>query len=386
LFVSAIPAQSELAFPLLADQPGLDFLVVYCTLPDPNLWQGEEQLNRAAFPSGPPTGFPWRVMPNWSPFPALNRAWGLCNPAVLRLISKYDCIVVFGHNYLTFLLSILAALLLGKPLILANDAVSLGDPGTPAWKRSLKRRIFRSLYGRLSKQLLVPSSRGADFFESIGIDARRIQLAPYVVDNDAIRERARGSDRSALRREWKVPQDGVAVVFCGKLIERKGVRDLIRAFAQVSGESHCLILVGEGPLEDALRREARELGVDARVRFLGLVPYERLPGVYAACDLLVHPAHHEPFGLIVNEAMVCGLPVVVSDSVGAGPDLVRSGETGFVYPTGRVDVLSEKLALLLDHPETRARMGAEARRRIESWSPVQYAEALLGAVRAAIDR
>jgi glycosyltransferase involved in cell wall biosynthesis len=113
------------------------------------------------------------------------------------------------------------------------------------------------------------------------------------------------------------------------------------------------------------------------------VNQSQLPAVYRAADLLVLPSHYEPFGLVINEAMVCGCPVVVSDRVGAKFDLVRPGENGYVYPAGDVEQLAAVLREILTDREKRARMGAAARQRMESWSPREYVESMVRAVQLA---
>jgi glycosyltransferase involved in cell wall biosynthesis len=129
-----------------------------------------------------------------------------------------------------------------------------------------------------------------------------------------------------------------------------------------------------------LERRASEFGFAARVRFLGFLNQSQLPSAYCAADVFVLPSLFEPFGLVVNEAMLCGLPVVVSDRVGAKFDLVRPGENGYVFPAGNIDALAAILREILPNAEHRARMGAAARRRMETWSPREYTESMVRAV------
>jgi glycosyltransferase involved in cell wall biosynthesis len=119
------------------------------------------------------------------------------------------------------------------------------------------------------------------------------------------------------------------------------------------------------------------------VRILGFVNQLHLPPVYCASDLLVLPSLHEAFGFVVNEAMLCGCPVAVSDRVGAKYDLVRQGETGCIFPAGDVDALAAVLRDVLSNPDKRKQMGAAARKRMETWSPRQFVDALAEAVELA---
>jgi glycosyltransferase involved in cell wall biosynthesis len=95
---------------------------------------------------------------------------------------------------------------------------------------------------------------------------------------------------------------------------------------------------------------------------------------------LVLPSLFEPFGLVVNEAMLCGLPVAVSDRVGARFDLVRPGENGYVFPAGDVEALAAILRQFLPDPEKKVYMGVAAQQRMETWSPQEYVEGMVRAV------
>jgi len=111
-----------------------------------------------------------------------------------------------------------------------------------------------------------------------------------------------------------------------------------------------------------------------------------LPEVYIASDVLVLPSDYEPFGLVVNEAMVCGCPAVVSDRVGARYDLVREGVTGSVFPCGRVDALAGTIRSLLSDRARLAKMGAAARERLKSWTPEMAVESFVETVELAVNR
>jgi glycosyltransferase involved in cell wall biosynthesis len=141
-----------------------------------------------------------------------------------------------------------------------------------------------------------------------------------------------------------------------------------------------LVFAGDGPMRSALEQSARDLGISERIRMLGFVNQSQLPSVYRGADLFVLPSLYEPFGLVVNEAMLCGCPAAVSDRVGAKYDLVRSGENGYVFPVGDVEGLAAIFRDILADPEKRRRMGEAARQRMETWSPREYVNALSAAV------
>ena len=207
------------------------------------------------------------------------------------------------------------------------------------------------------------------------------------MDNLWWTERAAEVDRDAVRGSWKIPASAPVVLFCAKLQPWKAPQDVLEAFARASVPDSFLVYAGDGPLRGALEQRARELGVAERMRILGFVNQSQLPSVYRAADLFVLPSLYEPFGLVVNEAMLCGCPVAVSDRVGAKYDLVREGENGYIFPTGNVEALAAICRDLLPDPEKRKRMGEAARQRMETWSPREYVNAMSEAVdRAARSR
>jgi len=133
---------------------------------------------------------------------------------------------------------------------------------------------------------------------------------------------------------------GRRLLFSGSLIQRKGVDLLLRAFLQLADvfPDITLSLAGSGPMEAHLRQEASPLG--GRVLFTGFVPWDQLPALYAEHDLLAVPSRYDGWGMVVPEGLASGMPVICSDQVGAGHDLVKPGINGWICPAGNVDALS----------------------------------------------
>jgi len=385
LLVSAQPIQNSQPMRLMADDARVDVLTAYCSLPDRKMWRDPEQKTREAFDVPVLDGYRWKQLRNYSPRPRLEKFYGLINPAVISLVSSSDCCVIYGHSYISFWLAIATAKILRKPLLLGTDATSLQSHyGGSSWKSSLKKKVFPFLYKRIADLVLVPSTASKRFIRSLGIPEERIAITPYVVDNDYIAKVASQADRRAVRESWQVADDSVVALFCAKFLPRKRPLDALRAFARANVPNSYLVMVGEGPLADSIKEEAKRLDVEHKVRFPGLIKYSKLPEAYASSDVLVFPSEHEPYGLPVNEAMICGIPAIVSDRVGAGFDLVENGETGIVFPSGDVESLTGILRDVLADRARLKRMGEAARKRIETWSPRENAEATILAVEKAI--
>lgn len=165
----------------------------------------------------------------------------------------------------------------------------------------------------------------------------------------------------------RTPRQGVTVLYCGQFIHRKGLDVLLSAFAKVAGDLPELHLKLVGGVASAVGLERLPEEARSRVSVEGFIQPADLPGLYAAADVLVLPSRHDGWGLVVNEALGAGLPVVVSDRVGAGRDLVKDGENGFVFPSGDVDALASCLVRLAESEALRKRFGHASRERAASF-------------------
>ena len=139
-----------------------------------------------------------------------------------------------------------------------------------------------------------------------------------------------------------IAPDAFVPLFVGKLVPSKRPTNIVRAAARL-GAGVSVVLVGSGALEAEMRTLAAELGVD--LKLVGFLNQTELGEAYAIADCLVLPSDYpETWGLVVNEALATGLPCVVSDAVGCAPDMIRDGESGYVYPLGNVEALAAALA------------------------------------------
>jgi glycosyltransferase involved in cell wall biosynthesis len=174
------------------------------------------------------------------------------------------------------------------------------------------------------------------------------------------------------------------LLFVGRLLRAKRADLLVEAAGRLweRGRELSVWIVGDGPERPSLEARARRIGA-GRIRLPGSVATADLPAIYGAADVFVLPSDHEPWGAVVGEAMACGLPVVVSDHVGAGADLVRTGETGETFPRGEVAALADALDRLLSDAGRRQRMGRRSAIRIAESSHDACIDSFLRAVETA---
>jgi len=383
LFVCSHPVQYQSPiFREMAKHPRLDIQVAYCSL------QGAEPALDPGFGINVSwdvpllEGYPWLQVSNRSCRPGLSRFWGLVNLGLWGIIrnGSYDAVVIFtGYMYVSFWIAMIAAKLSRRAVLFGTDAHGLVPQDGKNWKIAIKKIVWPRLF-RLANVVIVPSSRGIAMMRSLGIPDGRLVLTPYVVDNTWWSSQSEQVDRPTVRRSWGVPENGSVVLFCAKLQPWKRPLDLLQSFASAQVTDSHLVFAGDGPLREELEAKAKALGLANRVHFLGFKNQSQLPAIYSASDLLVLPSEYDAFGVVVNEAMLCGCAVAVSDRVGSGHDLVSNGENGFIFPCGDRDALAAILCDALNDRKRLRRMGANARRRMETWSPRENIQGLLGAL------
>jgi glycosyltransferase involved in cell wall biosynthesis len=382
---SHVVQYSSPVFQKLAQEPRLEFMVAYCSMQGAQSGMDPGFGVEVSWDTPLLEGYPWVHVPNRALRPGIGHFFGLFNPGLWKLIrdGKFDAVFVSGYFYASAWIAILAAKWYGVPILFTTEAHSLRSWTIQSkWKLQFKKFLVRRIL-LLGKVLLSVSSGAAQQLKTLGFPEDRIVLSPYAVDNAWWSEQAAEVDRDAVRRIWQIPISAPIVLFCAKLQPWKGPMDLLEAFALANIPESYLVFAGDGPLRKDIEQRALALGISGRVRFLGFMNQSELPSVYCSSDLLVLPSLYEPFGLVVNEAMLCGCPVAVSDRVGAKYDLVRHNVNGFVFPATNVEALAVVLREFFSDSEMRDRMSAAARQRMETWSPREYINGLVEAVELA---
>lgn len=299
------------------------------------------------------------------------------SPEIFAEISpkRYDALWIHGHGYAAKMIALAAGRLKGVPVFMRGET-HLGL-GISRAKAAARRIMMGALY-RQCAGLLAIGAANRDFYRAMGVDDKRISLVPYTVDNDRFIAAARitPGEREDWRKRLGIEDDAPIILFASKFQGRKRPGDLLKAFLQLrrDGLDAHLVMVGSGELEVELHQLASDAG-DRNVHFPGFFNQSDLPRVYAASELFVLPSENEPWGLIVNEVMCAGLPVIVAQEVGCVRDLVQDGVNGATYPSGDIGALAAAIRSVLADPVKRMAMGAASRRIIDHWS---YRECLDG--------
>lgn len=240
-------------------------------------------------------------------------------------------------------------------------------PGYDPYQKNLERahRLLRPL----TRWIWRRATRVVAVCESLGRLALRTdpRLRYSVIPNGVDLTRFRPSTRGRSRREGKIRCLAVA-----RLVERKGLEDLILAIASLERGRFELEILGSGPDEGKLKDLACHLGVSREVIFAGPVSRNQLPGRYRDADIFTLASREEAFGNVFAEAMASGLPIVGS-TVGGIPELVEHGKNGFLVPPREPRALAAAIRLLGDNPDLRAEIGRRNRAQAEanlSWARV----------------
>jgi len=370
LYISINPIQNAKPYRLLEQRDDLDSLVLYLQQPDAKFFTGKENITKQAFDNDLLSGYQHVFLEGNKPlFGKKKGFFSFCSFKVIPFVRNSDIVIIYGHSLLTFWIAMLAAKWYRKKLVLTTDATYMeGTAESGGWKMKIKPMFLRWLYNRWANAVLVPSSAAKLFLESVGIISNRIGLSPYVVDEDLIEQVSAATDIPQFRSRRGIDKEAIVFVFCAKFIERKRPLDAVEAFAKINNTNARLILIGDGPLKESIQERIAALQLQDKVVLPGIVKYTELPSYYTIADALVFCSDHEPYGLPVNEAMLCGTPAIVSDKIGARLDLVEEGKTGWIYPAGNTEALAGIMQKVVDNAASLPLMGEQAKKKMLEWS------------------
>lgn len=326
-------------------------------------------------------GYKYKFLKNYSPNP-YSSFFGQINPFITKELCNncYDAILVHGYTSITNWLTFLVAWIIKTPIMFRGESHLLNY--RPLWKRVFKDIVLTQIFKRISAFLPI-GTLNAEYFKHYGVTDKKMFLTPYSVDNDFFQKKYNEllDYRSELKRRLGFSTEAPVILYASKMIPRKRAKDLLRAYEKIQERViAALVFVGDG-IERLMLEEYTNSRKIRNVHFLGFKNQTELPEYFTIADVFVLPSTDEPWGLIINEAMNFGLPIIATDQVGATPDLVKDGENGFVYPVGNIERLADCLIRLLKDYQLRERMGKSSLEIINKWS---YKEDLKGIV-AALD-
>jgi glycosyltransferase involved in cell wall biosynthesis len=356
-------------FRYLTADPRLDFQAVYCVPPGRELLPVDNEIG-------------WK--PCWGPDLLNGYSYAIIRDTLLdgaRSVSHYAkgykrfLGIVQGTKGRAFQGVMLGARISGCKLMLRYDATLRYVTETTFWRQRFKWFGLPLLFSQLA-YLSYTGKWAREYLEHYGAAKRQLFWLPYTVDHDLLARRAGEAHRpQELRRAFGIKKETLIFLVVAKFTQREAPQDVIRAFHLLNESNTALVIVGDGPQRDDIMAAIRANTQEA-IHLAGYVPYKHLPIYYAMADVFIHPAHRECWGVSVNEAMVCGLPVLAADTVGAAADLVEEGVNGYSYPCGDIEVLHELMRRCLTHRTNLYAMGRRSQSKIAGWGAKETAERL----------
>lgn len=358
-------------FNALARQPGIDLHVMFLAETDPSLRQWQIYKNEIRFS--------YEVLPSWRR--RIGRYNLLINPGMTHALNTAapEVIVCGGYSYLASWQSLLWSHGHQVPIVLWSESNEQDLRRGTLIVEFLKKEFLSRCTA-----FLVPGQSARAYLRALGVANENIFTAPNAVANDLFRaaaERAR-THAQELRKELALPQR--YFLFVGRLVPEKGVFDLLEAYAKLESrlrDQTGLVFVGDGPCRHALEEQAAKIS-PAVIRFTGFIQRDDLARYYALAEALILPTHTDAWGLVVNEAMACSLPIVVSKVAGCAADLVKPDWNGLFVPPRNSLSLTVALASLASQPQRCKAMGSSSGQHIAQYTPEVWGRSVVGAIRA----
>jgi 1,2-diacylglycerol 3-alpha-glucosyltransferase len=356
-------------FNALARHPGIDLHVIFLSETDPSLRQWEIYKNEIKFA--------YQVLPSW------RRRIGKYNLLINRKMTSAlkaaapEVIVCGGYSYLASWQCLFWCRRHRIPLLLWSESNAQDSRRGTFMVEFLKKSFLR-----LCSCFIVPGQSARAYLRGHGVGDENIVTAPNAVDNDLFAAAAEGARTRAknLRNELALPER--YFLFVGRMVPEKGVFDLLEAYAKLDvrlREQIGLVFVGDGPGRRAVEEHAARISAGT-IRFPGFVQRDDLAKYYALAEALVLATHSDTWGLVVNEAMACGLAIILTDAAGCAPDLIQEQWNGFLIRPRDVSSLAAAMTSLAAKPDLCKSMGLKSQQHIAHFTAEVWADAMHSAI------
>lgn len=289
------------------------------------------------------SGFDWRLVPQAGRRPSINKFLGLVmRPLDIPWGQRKPAVLVL-HGWRTAMMwqAAVMARAGNVPYLMRAETPVFQHRPAAAFRAPIRSAAVRVLVKGAAAALSLGPANDR-FYRSIGLREEQLVRVPYVVDNEAVAAaatEARGRRRE-IRTQLQIPPDSFLLVAVSKLIARKRPMDMVEMLKRVDPDIH-LAWVGSGELFEALRCAVETCSLASRFHLLGFRSARETWAIMGAADALVLPSENEPWGLVANEAVAAGLPILISSECGAAESLVRPGVNGEILPVGDVEAWAD---------------------------------------------
>jgi glycosyltransferase involved in cell wall biosynthesis len=304
---------------------------------------------------------------------------------LISVLRQHSARVLFVPGWGTWwtVASLRSCLRIGVRVVVMSES-TFHDAPRSYLKETIKRRIVR-----LCSAALVGGKPQLEYLRRLGMPRERIFRGYDVVDNAHFASGAEAARLEPTRRRRALGLPDKYFLASARFIAKKNLPRLLQAYAlyrdRAGTAAWKLVILGEGPERPHLEGIVSGLGVQRDVTMPGFKQYDELPAYYGLASAFIHASTVDQWGLVVNEAMATGLPVLVSERCGCAADLVRPGHNGFTFHPDKVDELADLMLELSSDRCDRAAMGVRSRMIIDDWNPAAFAAGAVAAARAALE-
>lgn len=289
---------------------------------------------------------------------------------------KYKLIHVAGwSNFLTLSLILLSRVFFIPVTVESDTPLNIN---TKTYKKIIKKFLYPILF-KFPKFFLPGGTRQVEYLNYYGVKNNKIINAQMTVNVEKIQKHVSKIDvnqRENLRLKYNASKDDAIFLYVGRLLDWKGIRELISAIGSITDVRAKLWIVGTGELADEVINVAAKT---QRISYFGRISTDLLLDIYHAADVFVLPSYWEPWGLVINEAMAAGKPIITTDTVGCVDDLLINHWNGLIIQPKNSSALSKAINFLLKNPDKLMEMADNARAHISSWTLQNEARNMISA-------
>lgn len=320
-------------------------------------------------------GYEYTFVRNISVNPSSGYFKGIINPTLINEIEGWhaDAILVFGWSFQSHL-RCLRHFHKKIPVLFRGDSTLLDETGII---KTRLRRLFLKWVYRHVDHAFYTGTHNKDYFLKHGLREKQLHFTPHAIDNARFAEPGDLYAEQALakRSNMGIRESDLVVLFAGKLEPKKNPFLLLGVSSAIRDDQLKILYVGNGILEMAIKQAAAG---DSRVLFMDFQNQLQMPVVYRMADLFILPSRGpgETWGLAVNEAMACGLPVIVSDKVGCAPDLVSQNSNGIIFHHDDPGPVIALLERVLQNKNELQAMGRESKKKIADFSFIHIVQSI----------
>jgi glycosyltransferase involved in cell wall biosynthesis len=310
-------------------------------------------------------GYEYEFLENTAKEKGSHHFNGIINPGIITRITAWqpDAILVYGWAFSSHL-RVMRHFKNKIPVLFRGDSTLLDEKKNIAG--FIKKQFIQWVYRHIDTAFYC-GTNNKKYFEYYGLRPAQLIPAFHAIDN----KRFDNSDgrydapASSMKNQLGIKEGDKVFLYAGKLVHGKNVASLIQAFQKITTGNVHLVIAGNGPEEDILKKY---FAGTANLHFIDFQNQQQMPALYHVCDVFVLPSNAETWGLSVNEAMAAGRAILISDKCGCAIDLVIDNKNGYIFKTGVAENLYEKMEKCIDDPVSLRQMQLNSTRRISDFT------------------